>query len=625
MAAAPALYFVIQDRADLVHNAQLPGLRPVLEDRARLRERPALHPRVLQLGHPQVVWIRADDAEGVTLDLAGHTFGPAARIGPGLFRLPLELPPNLPAGSTQVELHLDGASHVRAVEVVPRIERPRDVRPAPGGGSAVALETDTLLRFGDDGLTRLPVGDGPVAAVITTTAGFVAHRYDPFVWRTHPEPAPHLRVGRDQTDLDLRDGQLAVVVRAPPALFVGPAAGPLVRVPLPVAPDRVRFVGDALVVASRHAQRLDRLRRGPEGWRLDGEPLRLGRPVTALASFGHHLVVAASDYRPRGDAGDNHAVREQLLRVDVEAWRVAARRPIFDRAAEPPCAGVTYLHADADGLWGTCQGTQARFRVPDPMDLDAALQTTATRLAAPSGFVFTERSEIELSWALGRLSGFEAPSQVGADLREGAVAFTLATRSGASCATCHPDADSDHALHEIGHAAPRPTLSVRGLANTAPFLRGASYPTLDGLDHFAQTILEGYEDRRPNHAAALEAFVRALPPPFVPGRHDTRAEDLRAGYAAFVRAGCHGCHPGPAFTNLAQIPQPMLFPEQPSGVLLDVPSLIGVAATPPYLFDGRAETLRAVFENHDRAHRHGRYDQLAPQERAALLRLLEAL
>ena len=87
----------------------------------------------------------------------------------------------------------------------------------------------------------------------------------------------------------------------------------------------------------------------------------------------------------------------------------------------------------------------------------------------------------------------------------------------------------------------------------------------------------------------------------------------------------HVAEPPPAFTDLAQIPAQVLFPEQPPGVLLDTPSLLSVSVTAPYLFDGRAPTLASVFEAHDPGERHGAFHRLEPSAQADLLRFLEAL
>ena len=96
-----------------------------------------------------------------------------------------------------------------------------------------------------------------------------------------------------------------------------------------------------------------------------------------------------------------------------------------------------------------------------------------------------------------------------------------------------------------------------------------------------------------------------------------------------MTARCPLCHAFPAFTNLSQHPAAVLFgPEQAArlgSAELDVPTLLGLGQSAPYLLDGRAETLRSVFADHDPAARHG--DIAALDERALddLIYLLEGL
>ena len=102
--------------------------------------------------------------------------------------------------------------------------------------------------------------------------------------------------------------------------------------------------------------------------------------------------------------------------------------------------------------------------------------------------------------------------------------------------------------------------------------------------------------------------------------------DLRRGVSAFAKAGCDTCHAFPAFTNLAQLPEGYLFPERASELhLLDVPSLLGVSNTAPYLYDGRAQTLEAVLIDHNQKNRHGDLRGLDDVEQAALLLFLRSL
>jgi hypothetical protein len=211
-------------------------------------------------------------------------------------------------------------------------------------------------------------------------------------------------------------------------------------------------------------------------------------------------------------------------------------------------------------------------------------------------------------------------------LRYGERAFYEATRSGVSCESCHLHGGTDGATHNIGGRVAAPTLDVRGLLGTSPYLRDGSYPRIRDLDEVARTEYRGYRLPAGDRGANVEAWLRtqAIPPTFV--ARDAMRE--REGLDVFFRAGCPDCHAAPAFTSLGSHAIEAVFPDAPrasQGRLLDVPSLRAVAVSAPYLFDGRAATLEAIFDEHNRADRHGHTRALDASERAALMTFLRSL
>jgi len=213
--------------------------------------------------------------------------------------------------------------------------------------------------------------------------------------------------------------------------------------------------------------------------------------------------------------------------------------------------------------------------------------------------------------------------------RLGERGFYEGTRAGISCQSCHLHADSDLSAHNLGDRRLLPTLSVRGLAGTAPYLRDGSYPELGDLDHVAQLLYRGYLRHAPARKQTLQAYLAALPrarPARPAGARDLAAE--RRGVDAFVAARCPTCHAFPAFTQLSAQRPAALFPDQHGHEgyeLLDVPSLLSSSASPPYLSDGRARTLAAVLGEHNRSNRHGDSARLSPAQRGDLVRWLEGL
>jgi mono/diheme cytochrome c family protein len=191
-------------------------------------------------------------------------------------------------------------------------------------------------------------------------------------------------------------------------------------------------------------------------------------------------------------------------------------------------------------------------------------------------------------------------------------------------------ADSDEAAHNLGTHKLLPTLSVRGLLGTAPYLRDGSFARIGDLEHVAQTLYRGYLRRVPGRAQTLEAFVSAMPRRANP--HPAAARDPareRRGMQAFARAACGTCHVPPAFSSLGQQLLRNVFPERGKRALdedvLDTPSLLSLAANAPYLSDGSARTLEdAVFKG-NRSNRHGDTARLTRSERDDLIAFLESL
>jgi hypothetical protein len=250
-----------------------------------------------------------------------------------------------------------------------------------------------------------------------------------------------------------------------------------------------------------------------------------------------------------------------------------------------------------------------------------------------------------------------------------------------TCAACHDDGDRDGRLHPAKqNRFFSTTLTCRGLATTAPFLRLGNQATLGVFaDNIVSTHAQGAE-RDPAHfadypvtlrvrepsgwrartlspaqlRAALAAYmarIPAEPSPFVaPG---TRALDpaARRGLGLF-RDGCAGCHR--LVSDAARgnrVPDALLPARLLAGRVAltapgryDVgtpvlgeggnnpPSLRGVWDAAPYFSDGSAPTLQDVLRRTDpdapAVHAPGnatRPPAFSPDEQAALLAFLRSL
>jgi YVTN family beta-propeller protein len=220
-------------------------------------------------------------------------------------------------------------------------------------------------------------------------------------------------------------------------------------------------------------------------------------------------------------------------------------------------------------------------------------------------------------------------------LLRGQVLFNLAADARIShlgwisCASCHPDGGTDNTTWATPEGL-RQTTPLWRLDGTAPFHASA---TRDEVQDF-EVEIEGF--------MGGSGLAPALVAPLLGAPNGGRSFDLdalagyvltgirvpeaaagdgslvAAGREVFGVAGCAGCHGGPAWTRSA-LPGPVgtLAPggeEEVLGVLrdvgtfapgaaglgangFDVPTLLGLHATAPYLHDGSASALAEVLAN----------------------------
>jgi mono/diheme cytochrome c family protein len=117
---------------------------------------------------------------------------------------------------------------------------------------------------------------------------------------------------------------------------------------------------------------------------------------------------------------------------------------------------------------------------------------------------------------------------------------------------------------------------------------------------------------------SLGPWLDRVPAPQPPPPADPAA--VERGRALFQSAdvGCGSCHSGPLFTNHTIV-------DVGTGGAFKVPSLLGVAARPPFLHDGCAATLADRFGTCGGGDRHGHTSQLTPAQLSDLIAYLESL
>jgi hypothetical protein len=595
----------------IVESEGLEDLPAVLADRWRLSDLPAIAPPTAHTDRPNVHYLYFPGAEEVSLRFDGSERNiPLADLGHGLYRASVDPRAHGPISGTLL-VTAGQQTHRRAISVVRPAAHPRWICSQHEVAATVSTETDELFVV-KRALRRIPVEDRPTdcawigdriavvhesgGAILTSTSGTIA-RVD------LGAPLLHVAAGR-------RIG----VTRAEPSpavLLLTETLSIEAEVPLPFEPDWLAFnARGEPIVSSARDRSIHLLKEGREAARVF-----LGRPVVtmAISPDGERLYAAVTDHRPDGDAGPNHHVEDQILELDAASLR------ILRRIATAPHASPYAFAVSLDRITVAFAGSDEVVR----FDRETFAKLEVFAFDRPTGVAELGGDPLISSAANARLGPFSVddPDPL---LRDGERAFLQATRSGSSCQTCHLHGGSDFSLHDIGHGDPRPTLDVRGVARTAPYLRGASYPSIAALEAFTTYVLGGYEEEMPDRARALEAYVASLAR--LRPRPAPDLAILRRGTDAFVEAGCSHCHRFPAFTDLAQYPEGFLFPERAGELqLLDTPSLIGVAESAPYLYDGRARTLEEVLFDHNRSRRHGDAASLSPELREALLSFLRSL
>ncbi len=229
--------------------------------------------------------------------------------------------------------------------------------------------------------------------------------------------------------------------------------------------------------------------------------------------------------------------------------------------------------------------------------------------------------------------------------RRGEILYNSATlcfQRQFSCASCHPEGHTTGLswdLEDDGLGNVKNIRSFRGVDGTGPF-RWQGEAAEIGANECGPTVTLAMRGSplSPADLEALESYVRSVP--LVPNPYrmpdGSLSEAARRGKQIFEgKARCIKCHSGPKFTNrkrrdvgtgkgrYAPLKLPSgntIYPTQ-----FDVPQLVGIWDSPPYLHDGRARTLREVFTKYNPEDKHGKTSQLTEQELSDLIAYLLSL
>ena len=241
-----------------------------------------------------------------------------------------------------------------------------------------------------------------------------------------------------------------------------------------------------------------------------------------------------------------------------------------------------------------------------------------------SGTVTSYNSELELtSISLGD----QPPPD---NKREGELLFhdaSLCYQQWQSCSSCHPDARTDGLNWDLlndGIGNPKNTKSLVLAHFTPPAM-------VTGIRADAETAVRAgikyiqFAQRPEEEAEAIDAYLSSLNPLASPRLINGKlSEAANRGETVFRESGCADCHSGKYSTNMKKY-NVGTGDGRESETLFDTPSLNEAWRNSPYLYDGRALTLKEVITTFNKNDLHGKTSNLSDQEVKDLEEYLESL
>ena len=217
-------------------------------------------------------------------------------------------------------------------------------------------------------------------------------------------------------------------------------------------------------------------------------------------------------------------------------------------------------------------------------------------------------------------------------VRKGEMLFSdasLCFQHWQSCASCHPGGGRVDALNwdllNDGLGNPKNTKSMLLAHKTPPAMMTGVRPDAEsgvraGIRHIQFAV------RPETDAVAIDEYLKSLKPvqsPYlVKGK---MREQAKQGRKVFNKAGCASCHAYPLYTDLKKynIGTGKGFLDENQS--FDTPTLVEVWRTGPYLYDGRAKTIKKVLTKHNVGDKHGKTSTLTDEEINSLAEFILSL
>jgi YVTN family beta-propeller protein len=185
-----------------------------------------------------------------------------------------------------------------------------------------------------------------------------------------------------------------------------------------------------------------------------------------------------------------------------------------------------------------------------------------------------------------------------------------------SCGTCHPDARVDGLNWDLlndGLGNPKNTKSMLLVHKTPPAMSKGSRETAETAVRAGIRSIQ-FAVRPEEDAVAIDEYLKSLEPvpsPYLVNGQLTPA--AKRGEEAFKVAGCINCHPAPLYTDMKPY-DVGTGKDMEKGTQLDTPTLVEVWRTAPYLYDGRAVTIKEVLTKFNPGDKHGATSRLTEDQ-----------
>jgi YVTN family beta-propeller protein len=232
-------------------------------------------------------------------------------------------------------------------------------------------------------------------------------------------------------------------------------------------------------------------------------------------------------------------------------------------------------------------------------------------------------------------------------VRRGERVFTKAAHTFQrqfSCRSCHPDGHVDGLAYDFDGDGIGDNLldnrSLQGVDGTQPFKWIGKNPSLQVQcgPRFARVLMRT-DPIPPKDLEDLVTFLKAQPPPRTVhfsrlGRPLTPPQERgrQIFFATVTSEGkpiprarqCNICHRPPLFTNRLLSSVGTKGPRDTTE-LFDTPHLLGIAASAPYLHDGRAKTLEELWTTYQTNDLHGVSSYMSKHQLNDLIEYLKTL